>query len=85
MFEIRNINALKVNNIISVAGEKVGSGEDQIKAGSLFTDGENTYEISGRAFANYKDVESMNKYICVTINQKDIDVNKLNGKTLKLI
>ena len=85
MFEIRNINAIKVNNIISIAGEKIGIGEDKIKTGSLFSDGENTYEIANRAFVHYKDVESMDKYICVTLKENDIDPDMLNGKTLKLI
>lgn len=85
MFEIRNVDAIKVNNIISIAGEKRGIGEEQVKAGSLFSDGENFYEIAGRAFVNYKDVESMDKYICVTLKANDIDPGKLQGKTLRLV
>jgi len=85
MIEIANVYAVKVNNILTVAGEKRMSGEEKLKIGSLLSDGENTYEISGFPFVRNNNIESIEKNICVTLKQNDIDANKLNGKTLKLI
>ena len=85
MFEIVNTDAFKVNNIMTIAGEKKGTGEEQIKIGSLLSDGENTYEISGIPFVRYNTVEAMKKNICVIIKQNDIDTAKLRGKTLRLV
>ena len=85
MLEIINTDAFKVNNILTIAGEKRGSGEKYLKVGSLLSDGENIYEISGIPFVRYNSIEAMKKNICLTIKQNDIDINILKGKTLKLI
>ena len=85
MFEITNINVIEVNNILSIAGEKRGSEENKLKVGSLLSDGENTYEITGLPFVRYKNIDDMKKRICVTIKQNNIDVKILNGKTLTLL
>ena len=88
MFEITNINAMKIKNILSIAGEKNGEGKEQIfplKIGSLLSDGENVYEVSGIPFVRYITAEAMKKNICVEIKPNDVDLYKLNGKTLRLI
>jgi hypothetical protein len=85
MLEIVNVYAVKVNNILTIAGEKRTTGEENIKMGSLLSDGENIYEISGIPFVRYNDIEAMKKNVCFTIRPNDIDTDKLNGKTLKLI
>ena len=85
MFEIINIDAIKINNILSIAGEKRGTGGEHLKVGSLLSDGENIYEITGMPFVRYKNIEDMKKRICITIRQDNIDINKLKGKTLTLM
>ena len=61
MLEIVNINAIKVNNILSIAGEKNGTDDAQFKIGSLLSDGKNIYEISGIPFVRYNTIEAMKK------------------------
>jgi len=85
MLEIINIDAIKVNNILSIAGEKSGADSENLKIGSLLSNGENIYEITGLPFVRYKNIEDMKKRVCVTIKQDNIDINKLKGKTLKLL
>ena len=88
MFEITNINAIKIRDILSIAGEKSGDGKEQLlplKIGSLLSDGDNIYEVSGIPFVRYITTEAMKKNICVQIKPADIDPAKLNGKTLRLI
>ena len=85
MLEIVNIDAIKINNVLSIAGEKVGIGNENLKIGSLLSDGENIYEITGVPFVRYKNIEDMKKRVCVTIKQDNIDIDKLKGKTLKLV
>ena len=85
MLEIINIDAVKVNNILSIAGEKKGEDSGHLKIGSLLSDGENIYEITGMPFVRYKNIEDTKKRICVTVKQNNIDVEKLQGKTLKLV
>ena len=85
MFEIINIGAFKINNILTIGGEKRGSSEKYLKIGSLLSDGENIYEISGIPFVRYKTVEDMKKNICLTLNSENVDIERLQGKTLRLI
>ena len=88
MFEIININAIKIRDILSIAGEKSGDGKEQLfplKIGSLLSDGDNIYKVSGIPFVRYITTEAMEKNICIQITPADIDPDKLNGKTLRLI
>ena len=85
MFEIINIDAFKIKNILTIAGEKRGDGEKFLKAGAMVTDGKNFYEVTGRPFVNYRTVEAMQKNICITLKSDNIDINELQGKTLRLI
>ena len=85
MFKIYEINVLVVNDLVSIAGKQDGSGYRKIKVGSVLTDGEKQYEVTGIPFVNYKTVEAMRNNICLTIKNSDFSPNILEGKTLELV
>ena len=85
MFEIKNVHALLIVDTLSIAGEKSGNDEESLKEGALLSDGENVYEVTGRPFVNYKTVKDMRTRISLTIKKDGVDVDKLQGKTLRLM
>ena len=82
MLKIYINDVLKINNMVSLAGEKIESGEFSI--GNKLSDGINEYEIIGIPFVHYKNIEAMKKNICILIKPGNYNEKELAGKTLYL-
>ena len=80
MFGVSVIDVLKVNNVLSVACERIGKGSFAV--GMSLTDGSRVFEIAGIPFVRYCTVEAMEKNICLELKHNDYNENELVGKTL---
>jgi len=85
MFKIRDISVLAINGLLVISGKQDGTGYQKIKIGSVLTDGENRYEITGIPFVNYRTVEDMKENICLEIRDDGFSSSVLEGKTLELV
>ena len=85
VFRILDVSVLVVNGLLAVAGKQDGTGYKLIKVGSILTDGENRYEITGIPFVHYNTVKDMKENICVTIKDDGFAHGTLEGKTLELV
>jgi len=85
MFKIHDVNVLVVNGLLCVAGKQDGTGYKTLKVGSVLTDGERRYEVTGIPFVNYKTVEDMKENICFEIKDDGFPLQSLKGKTLELV
>jgi len=85
MFKIRDVSVLAVDGVLAVAGKQDGTGCKHIRVGSVLTDGENNYEITGIPFVHYNTVEDMKENICFTIRDDGFARGALEGKTLELV
>jgi len=85
MLKIYVNDVLKVNNMISLAGERIESGElSKLSIGNKLSDGINEYEIVGIPFVHYKNIEAMRKNICILIKPGNYNEKELEGKILYL-
>ena len=82
MLKIYVNDVLKINNMISLAGERMEN--DDFSIGDKLSDGLNEYEIVGIPFVHYKNIDAMRKNICLLIKPGDYNEKELQGKTLYL-
>ena len=85
MFKILNYNAISINGSLVISGNQDGTGYKQVKVGSILTDGENQYVITGIPFVNYKTIDAMKKNISLEIRNDGFSLDTLAGKTLELV
>jgi len=85
MIELRVIDTILIRNDIAMVVTHDDKPLDELRKGSLLTDGINIHKVKEFALANYIDVASAPRTIAFTIAQGDFDHKTLEGKTLTLL
>ena len=83
MLRLAVLDALKINNTLSIACKKIEDGE--VTIGSYLSDGIRQYEIIGFPSVRYNSVEAMKENMCIELKQDDYDEKELLGKVLYVV